>query len=305
MPKIKYREWKPGQAAQDIITTAEDICRTYAADGYDLTLRQLYYQFVSRDVIANNMRSYKRLGDIINQARLAGMLDWSYIVDRTRNLRGTSHWDSPADVIDAAAQSFRLDKWETQPTRIELWVEKDALAGVIERAANEHDLSYFACRGYVSQSEQWSAAQRFKRYIRNRQDVVILHLGDHDPSGVDMTRDITDRLKEFIGGNTADHLEVHRIALNMDQVEEYGPPPNPAKITDSRAAGYIAQHGDESWELDALDPRTLNDLITEHVARIIDQDEFDIVTQHEERHRELLNDASSRWSDLVEFLEAS
>jgi hypothetical protein len=304
MPKIKYRDWNPGIAARDIIATAEDICRTYAADGYDLTLRQLYYQFVSRDVIPNDMRSYKRLGDIINNARLAGMLDWSYIVDRTRNLRGTSHWDSPADVIDAAAQSFRLDKWETQPVRIELWVEKDALAGVIERAATEHDLSYFACRGYVSQSEQWSASQRFKRYINNGQDVVILHLGDHDPSGVDMTRDITDRLKEFIGPQSY-RLDVQRIALNMDQVEQYGPPPNPAKITDSRAAGYIALHGDESWELDALDPRTLNDLITEHVERIIDQDEFEVVTEHEARHRELLNGASERWSDVVEFLEAS
>lgn len=319
--KIRYEDWTPGPDARAAIAQAEQICQDYAADGYDLTLRQLYYQFVSRDLFPAARRwswtgnrwvrdvdngtpnaepNYKWLGDIINKARLAGLLDWRYIVDRTRNLRGVSHWGTPASIIDSAARSFRIDKWADQPTRVEVWVEKEALAGVVQRAAEAHDVDWFSCRGYVSQSELWAAGQRLRRYLMD-QDVVILHLGDHDPSGIDMTRDIRDRLELFIG-QRAGGLEVRRIALNFDQVEQYGPPPNPAKLTDSRANGYIAVHGDESWELDALDPATLNALISQHIEDIQDPDLFYDQMQAEERHRQLLEATSRRWDEVVDLL---
>lgn len=155
--KRSYEEWNPRGEAVRIVAAAEQICRSYRTQGYDLTLRQLYYQFVARGYLPNHQRSYDRLGSIINKARMSGMLDWDYIVDRTRNLRGTSHWDDPSSVISSAANGYRNDKWADQPARVELWVEKEALAGVIERTANELDLDWFACRGYVSQSEQWAA----------------------------------------------------------------------------------------------------------------------------------------------------
>lgn len=328
--KIKYHDWSPGRDAQWMVRQAEAICRAYAADGYDLTLRQLYYQFVARDLIPNNQRSYKRLGDVVNNARLAGMLDWDYIVDRTRNLRSTSHWDEPGSIIDSAAASFRLDKWADQPRRVEVWVEKEALAGVVERAATRHDVAYFCCRGYVSQSELWGAAQRIFGYIAAGQGVTVLHLGDHDPSGIDMTRDIRDRLTQFldqdwlnrhagdfddgpvkvreirdamrrhVGGG--DPIEVRRIALNRDQVDQYQPPPNFAKVTDSRAGAYIQEYGDESWELDALDPATLTALIGEHILAEQDPGLFEVQQQAEDRHRQLLGLASRRWNELVDVL---
>jgi hypothetical protein len=300
--KIQYENWKPGAAALDTIEQAEAICADYAAQGYDLTLRQLYYQFVARDLIPNTQQSYKNLGSVINRARLAGLLDWNYIVDRTRNLRGVSHWTTPSDIIDASASSFRLDKWANQPSRVEIWVEKEALAGVVERVGRERDVDYFSCRGYVSQSELWAAGQRLKNRILGGQDVVVLHLGDHDPSGVDMTRDITDRLTQFIGYRAYSHLEVRRIALNFDQIEHYNPPPNPAKLTDSRASGYIAEHGHESWELDALDPATLSGLISEHIDGIVDEDLYAELEAQEAEHRELLDATAARWSEVVEFL---
>lgn len=305
MPRIAYEDWKPGAAALDVIQRAEQICRSYAAQGYDLTLRQLYYQFVARALIPNNLQSYKRLGDIVNKARMAGLLDWNYIVDRTRNLRGTPHWDDPSSIIDSAAYSFRIDKWEDQPTRVEVWVEKEALAGVVQRAADFHDVDWFSCRGYVSQSELWSAGRRLGRYIRDGQDVVILHLGDHDPSGIDMTRDIRDRLELFIGDDAHGRLEIRRIALNFDQVEQYDPPPNPAKLTDSRAEGYIAVHGTQSWELDALDPATLNQLISDHISDLQDPDVFHERQVLEEEHRRLLTEASRRWPEVAETLRGA
>lgn len=300
-----YTEWAPRPDAVDIITKAEAVCRSYQTRGFDLTLRQLYYQFVARAWLPNTMQSYKRLGDIVNQARLAGLLSWDYIVDRTRNLAGNSHWTDPESIIDSAASSFRLDKWVGQATRVEVWVEKEALAGVIGQVARARDVDYFACRGYVSQSEQWRAARRIGNYMRAGQDVMILHLGDHDPSGIDMTRDIVDRLRLFLAGDglDPDRLTVSRIALNMDQVEEYGPPPNPAKLTDSRIGSYLLAHGDQSWELDALPPETLAALINQGIDAVVEPDAYAGQVADEARHRTLLERTARRWSDVVDFIE--
>jgi hypothetical protein len=322
--KRAYQNWKPSAGSLALVDQAEAICNEYQAQGYDLTLRQLYYQFVSRDLIPNNLRSYKRLGSVINDARMGGMLDWDSIVDRTRNLRGTSHWSNPSSVIHSAASSYRIDKWHDQPTRVELWVEKEALAGVIERTAAALDLDWFACRGYVSQSEQWAAGRRFLNYIEDGQNVVILHLGDHDPSGIDMTRDIEDRLRTFIYTDYAhDHLtsdmtapelfeqmrdqlrepgepfEVRRIALNMDQVEQYDPPPNPAKLTDSRASGYVTEYGEESWELDALDPATLDQLIRDEVDHLRIDALYDVAEGNEEDDRDTLRNIADSYADVA------
>lgn len=312
--RIAYETWNPRGKALDIVEKANAVCREYKRQGYDLTLRQLYYQFVSRDWIPNTPQSYKNLGEIINRARLAGLLDWDYIVDRTRSLKSVSHWDEPEDIIDSAAASYRIDKWTTQPVRIEIWIEKEALAGVVERVAARNDVAFFSCRGYPSQSETWAAAQRHRRYIQNGQDVVVLHLGDHDPSGLDMTRDIRERLQTFISGDLvrmgfkgghfigAKH-RVFRIALNMDQIEQYDPPPNPAKLTDARATDYVERFGYESWELDALEPAILDDLIQESIDEFKDADKYAERQEQESRERSLLASVSDRWTDVVELIE--
>ena len=204
----------------ELISTANGIIEEYQEQGYDLTLRQLYYQFVARDLIENTQRAYKRLGAVVSDARLAGLIDWSAITDRTRTLRGNSHWSSPEGVIDSAYYGYREDKWSSQPTRVEAWIEKDALLGVISRVCTRLDIDYFSCRGYPSQSAIYTAAQRFKDYNEEGQKVVVLHLGDHDPSGLDMTRDINDRLKLF----EVPDFEVRRIALTPEQVSTYNPP---------------------------------------------------------------------------------
>ncbi|GHH26121.1 hypothetical protein [Streptomyces rubradiris] len=290
MPRITYQPKKFTPAHQRIIDIANAICAEYADQGFDLTLRQLYYQFVARDLLPNKQSEYKRLGDIVNDARLAGALDWDYIVDRTRNLRDLAHWDSPSHIIGAVAAQYRTHRWANQPHRVEVWVEKDALIGVIAKAAEAEDVPYFSCRGYTSQSELWGAAQRMIGYEKAGQKPVIIHLGDHDPSGVDMTRDIADRMALFEA-----NVSVERIALNMDQVRRYGPPPNPAKLTDSRAGGYISRYGRSSWELDALDPTTLDELIRSAVDRYRDREQWERDTQAMNAQRSTLARVSRRW----------
>lgn len=298
MPRIAYIEKQFRGSSIAIIDQANDIIREYAAQGFSLTLRQLYYQFVARDLIPNQQKAYKRLGSIVNDARLAGLIDWHTIEDRTRFLRGLNTWDSPADIVEESARRFRIDRWKDQPDRIEVWIEKDALVGVIERVCNQNRVDFFSCRGYVSQSEMWNAAQRVARYCDNGQRVTVLHLGDHDPSGIDMSRDIADRLELFLdyeGHSRGDDWELKRIALTMDQVDEHGPPPNPAKLTDARASGYVSRFGYESWELDALDPSTLAGLIRDEVEQLRDEDIWDGGRTEEEEGR-------ARIADVVEGL---
>lgn len=302
MSKVCYLEKNLGPAKRKLIEQANKIIVQYQQQGLSLTLRQLYYQFVARDLIPNNMKSYKTLGVAINDGRIAGLVDWSAIEDRTRSLQRSPHWETPADIIASAASSFALDKWSTQKNRVEVWIEKDALTGVIEGVCGTLDVSFFSCRGYVSQSEMWAAAMRLVRYAKNGQAPTIIHLGDHDPSGMDMSRDIFDRLELFMEAHGVESAKVRRIALNTDQIEQYGPPPNPAKVTDSRAPRYIDEFGHESWELDALEPTVLVDLITTEVNRVLDHDSWNKRYDEQEEHRTLLEKASDRWDELVNFL---
>lgn len=299
MPKIAYIDKNFRGTTLKTIKTANQIIDEYALQGFDLTLRQLYYQMVARGYIENSLRSYKNLGNTINDARLAGLIDWDHIVDRTRNLRRNQHFQDPSHIIQAAAASYRLDKWANQPNRVEVWIEKDALIGVIEGTCRRLDVPYFAARGYTSQSEMWEAARRLQRIRDQGQTPIVLYFGDHDPSGMDMTRDVVDRFKLFAGG-----FDVERLALNWDQVERYNPPPNPAKMTDSRAKAYIAEFGRSSWELDALDPATLAGLIENAVDQFRDPDLWAEVEEEEEEGLGLLREAAGRWGEVADYLEA-
>lgn len=296
MPKIQYKEIVFKQKSLDLIELVNSVIDEYRAQDYELTLRQAYYQLVARGYIENNERSYKNIGSLINDGRLAGLIDWNSITDRTRNLRNRAHWDQPQDVIYSAKYSYLLDKWEGQPNYVEVWVEKDALIDIVGQACRPLDTPHFSCRGYTSQSEMWSAAQRFIRQ-KNREARYIIHLGDHDPSGIDMTRDIQERLEMF----GAD-VYVKRVALTMNQVTTYNPPPNPAKITDSRWGKYIDQYGEESWELDALEPQMLTKLITNEVTALRDDAIYQAICDREEAEKRELQTVADEYQKVISFL---
>jgi hypothetical protein len=279
-----------------VIIQAEKIINEYVSQGYTLTLRQLYYQFVARNLIPNSQKSYNRIGSVINNARLAGEISWEAIEDRTRNLERLSTWKSPAEIMHAVKNQYRIDKWKNQPNRIEVWIEKEALVGVIERICNAHQVPYFACRGYTSQSEQWSAGKRFEGYRGAGQDVVVLHLGDHDPSGIDMTRDNEDRLWMLSRGP----VKVERLALNFDQIAKYSPPPNPAKMTDSRFNAYMDKYGSESWELDALNPSIISQLIEDAILSYKDEDLWREDWEKEDKQKGRLCDIAMELEDEYE-----
>lgn len=289
MSEGHYRCYKPKKftaAHLEIIKHTNMIIAEYESKGFALTLRQIYYQFVARDWMPNKQTEYDRLGSIISEARIAGLVSWTAIEDRNRNLQGLRTFDSPRHAIEDVRKNYHIDKWRDQDWRPEVWVEKAALEGVVGSMCDQLQVDFFACRGYNSQSEQWRAGQRFARYIQKGQRPIVFHLGDHDPSGLDMTRDNRERLSMFAGIP----IMVQRLALNMPQIEQYNPPPNPAKSTDTRFREYQIEYAtDSSWELDALDPSVIHKLIEDSVKAVRDETKWNNMLAREVSEKRMLD----------------
>lgn len=266
----KYQSFNFKDDTLDLIDTMVTIIIEYSEQGFTLTVRQLYYQLVARDIVPNTERSYKRVTSIANDARLAGLIDWDAIEDRTRAFLRRQRWETGAEILESAANSFHMDMWRDQRNRVFCIVEKEALVGVLESVCQRYDVPVLAARGYPSCTVLREFAQSDIKPYADEQDVTILHLGDHDPSGIDMTRDLTERLQLFSGNDTYYPFAFKRIALNMDQIQERKPPPNPAKVTDSRFEKYAMEFGRESWELDALPPQYLVNLVELEIIDRID-----------------------------------
>ncbi len=251
-------------------------------DGQRLTARQVYYRLVSSLKIPNTPASYKLLTSLLADARYAGLVDWDLIEDRGREPDSPGEWDSIDDIVDIAVKQFRLPRWNLQEYYVELWVEKQALAGVLAPIARRHHVTLMVNKGYSSASAMKAAAERMREQCSaTGRTPIVLYLGDHDPSGNDMVRDVRDRLVEF----GVSELEVRKLALTMDQIDEFNPPPNPAKISDSRAAAYIARYGEYSWELDALPPRELNRIVDLAIGSVVDVRVMAEVIKREEEER--------------------
>lgn len=288
--KKSFIEWKPSTRSSHLLVIIDDIITDYQSQGYTLTLRQLYYQLVSRDLIPNTVQQYNSIGNLVSNGRMAGLIDWSAIEDRGRYTQSNNHWSSPSQILRAAAAEFYKDKWADMYRHVEVWSEKDAVTGIVKPICESLDVSYMANKGYSSQTALYNAADRFKGKIDEKinREVTVLYVGDHDPSGMDMVRDISERLELFME-DYACYLTVERIALNMDQVNLYNPPENPAKTTDSRYASYRAEYGESSWELDALDPKVLSSIVNDAILEHIDLDEFNRVTHEDKEGKKLLN----------------
>ncbi len=267
------------------LETYNSIIQEYAAEGYKLTLRQLYYQLVSRAIIDNVKKEYAKLSTILVKGRMAGVVDWDAIEDRIR-IPSRPYWVYDiADAIDDTIRQYRLDRMENQNVYIELWVEKDALSGVLKRITEHYGIYIMVNRGYSSCTAMHDAYVRFKRQANMGKETSILYLGDFDPSGLDMVRDIKGRLEEF-----GVYPNIQPIALTMEQIKEYNPPPNPAKVTDPRAKAYISQYGNTSWEVDALNPKILNNLVKEKIDDLIDSELFEEKLRQEEEDKKELEE---------------
>lgn len=290
-----------------VVTEAERICQDYDGQGYRLTLRQLYYRFIAGDLFPesrrdkisgtkNTEKNYKWLGDLVSRARVGGMIDWRHITDRTRSAGGgDSGWASPEAAARSILDWYEITKWNGQPEYVEVWVEKEALIDVISGPCNRWNVTSMACKGSPSTSVMHDAAIRIRNRERQGRKATVVYLGDHDPTGIDIPRDVQDRLNLF-----RCDARVDRIALNMDQVLDLNPPPSPVKVTDSRTNGYIDQFGtDECWELDAIEPADLERLVEEAILARLDMDGWEARVEQEEREKTVLRAVSDNWETVV------
>jgi hypothetical protein len=290
---LKYKGRHFNDEDLRLVRIADEISQRYEKAGMAMTIRQLHYQFVTDNIYPNEKRSYDKLKMLVKDGRMAGLISWTAIEDRVRNLVSLPTYVSPRNVLEVARESYRTDLWAGQPMRPEVWCEKDALSGVLEPICADERVDFFACRGYNSASEQWRAGQRFAGYVMAGQRPVVIHLGDHDPSGIHMTEDNRDRLAVFAGVPVL----VVRIALNLDQIEHLRLPPNYAKVGDSRFKDYEQKFGDKSWELDALPPVFLRDLVVGAIAKYRDPKLWDNALAQEANDKLELDDLIDQFGD--------
>ncbi|RNJ77605.1 MAG: hypothetical protein EB828_00630 [Nitrosopumilus sp. D6] len=283
MAKIRYSDLSMHRATMTLLDSMTPIIESYEERGYRMTVRQLYYQLVARLIVTNTMSSYQKVSKIVTQGRMQGMIDWDIIVDRVRVPMMPNEFYSMSSFVDAIKNSYRSYRWEDQNHYVEVMVEKEALAGILEPITRKYHASLLVNKGYASASAIHEVAMRMQKQEEAGKICHILYMGDHDPSGIDMVRDIESRLHIF-----GCSPKVERLALTMDQIKQYKLPPNPAKKSDPRSKLYYEKYGSESWELDALDPEVLSDVLEDGIQEYMDIDLYNTVIKKEKIERDAL-----------------
>lgn len=332
---------------QNIISIIQD----YLSKGYRLTLRQLYYQLVSKDLIPNHDKLYKKMSALLDDLRYSGLVDWNAIEDRGRIPYLPYSVNGVKDAIEDAALTYRIDRQQGQSQVVEVWTEKDAISGILKRITQKYHVRLVVNKGYSSSTAMHRAYLRFAEQINEGNKVTVLYFGDHDPSGLDMIRDIRERINFFLSKGDMlnsdlvdqhieeeyeDHdkvdlmylnddsegeklqdlfngesqpafwkafdshkqsiyvkdtvpFEVIPIGLTMEQINEFNPPPNPAKISDPRAKWYIKQYGNTSWEVDAIEPEDMEEIVEQAIKAKINFDKYEEVVEQETLDKIRLN----------------
>ena len=274
--KQAYVTKRLSRKRREMIERIDAIASEYTSKGIKITLRQCFYQLVSRSLIENSETSYKKVSDLVSDGRMNGLLDWDTFEDRTRYERSNTHWKSPQEILESAIHSYTIDTRVTQPYRLEAWIEKDSLIAIVEDIASRHDVTCFSCRGYPSVTSLHEAAMRIKADGR---PCIILYAGDHDPTGLRIPQIISEQLNIF---GVCVNLE--RIGLTLDQVRELNLPPNRAKESDGNFRWYVENTGLEtSWELDGLPPERLASIYEEAILRYTDLEQIAKMKEIENR----------------------
>jgi hypothetical protein len=276
--------WTDAKSARlkTVLGVLKDL-RTY----WPLTLRQVYYQLVASGVIANNVGEYKKLSQLLSQARIDELLPWEALEDRARSMQSNTGFPNKETFIQASLEYFlsgyERDKLQNPPTRPEVWVEKDALSRVCGRAAEEYGVNVIVARGFSSVSFLHDCAKRAKACDNDGQSLHILYFGDMDPSGYEMLPAMLATLNEMHVSNVSST----RCALTTEQITAYALPHNPdaLKWTDSRAKKYVSEFGELAVELDALRPDILEQLVRDSIEDVLDMTLYDAELQQEQQDK--------------------
>jgi hypothetical protein len=267
-------------------------------DEHPVSLRGVYYRVVSAGAVEKTENGYRLVGRQLLKLRRANVVPYTWITDGTRWVIRPDSWSDVDQMLEDAAASYRKALWHDQDVLVHVFVEKDAISGVVSPVTERWDVPLGVLRGYASESFAYSMAQEI---LAAEKTVYVYQLGDHDPSGVDAWRDFTEKVTGFLGPYGVDYdddgLEgvlttttwssvfFDRLAVTEEQIEDYRLPTRPTKRTDSRSAGFLG----ESVEVDAIRPSVLRELVDNAVTRHIDPERLRITRMVEQSERELLH----------------
>jgi hypothetical protein len=253
-----------------------------------ITGRGIGYKLFTAGLIPSMDRApMKRVYRLLKEARERGIIPWEWIVDEGRAIEKAATWDDPADYVDAVSRSYRRDHWKQQPVRVEVWSEKGTVRGVLAPVLDEYGVGFRVLHGFSSATTVYDVSQDY-----DGRDLIVLYVGDYDPSGLYMSEhDLPGRLIKYGG----DHVRLKRVALLGDQVSGLPSFPASDKKTDTRYACFVSTFGNRCWELDALDPNELRDIVREAIEAEIDWTAWDRSKTVEEAEAESMRTILDSW----------
>jgi len=286
---------------QGLVRSILRIVEDYQQQDIIQTLRGYYYDLVSEGLIPNAIEIYKKMGKLISDLRYSGHIDWSAMEDRARKKEMHIEWDNIDDALKTITHIYRLPRWQDQDKYIEFFTEKDTMYPRLAPLTNKYHIPLCINRGYASSSVIYDLSKRVIEKLEDGKEVVILYLGDHDPSGLNMIEDMEKRLTEFLEDGREyiePNFKIIHVALTKEQIKKYNLPPNPAKMSDTRSKKYIEEHGSISWEVDAMKPQIMRAIVEKEILNHIDVDKYNAWIKKEEKEKQALKEFGEKLSKL-------
>jgi hypothetical protein len=244
------------------------------------SVRQTFYALTVRGIIPKTEAAYKRVVvRLLTRMRLAGEIPYGWLTDSSRWMRKPRTYSSLSDMLERTSEFYRRALWDSALANVEIWLEKEALSGVLYDVTSVYDVPLMVTRGYPSLTYLYEAAEALRQQSK---PAYLYYFGDFDPSGVDISRHVEERLRQF-----ASDAEINfvRVAVNQDQIASMRLPTRPTKKTDARAKNFAA----ESVEVDAIDPNTLRSMVQAAIMRHIDAEEIARLEVIEKAERQTLS----------------
>jgi hypothetical protein len=236
-----------------------------------------------------NMQKVYRL---LRIAREEGTIPWEWIVDETRGVERVATWNNPAEYAECTVRDYRRDFWNQQPVRVQVWSEKGTVRGLLQPVLDEYAVGFNPVHGYNSATNMHDVS-----IDDDGRPLIILYVGDFDPSGMNMSEvDIPKRLKKYDGR----HVKLRRIALKRHHLRGLPSFPAKDKKKDPRYRWFVANYGDRCWELDAMDPNDLRDLVEKEIKKLIEPEAWERCVAVNDAERESLETVLDSWKDAKE-----
>lgn len=253
-----------------------DIQKIIEETGMKMTVRQIYYQLVSRHIIQNSIQEYKNYNRILTQARKEGLINPFNLIDTSKPILIPESWNNVKEFIEDVKQAYRKRVWEEQESYVEVWLEKDALRGVFYPITKKYDVPLLIGRGYQSFTNLMLSVQRLKEH--SHKNIRVLYFGDFDPTGLDIPHNIRKTLSDY-----GIEFSFYRVAITEEQIAQYNIPPIPTKKSDPRSKQFVDRFGDNAVELDALNPKVLNKIVEESITYFLDKEKYSQIVEKEKR----------------------